>query len=514
MHNIQPLIAIDLVQRFRAQRALVIGDALLDSYLEGEAARLSRDGPIPVIRKTTELRLPGGAANVAANLRALEAEVFFLSRVGCDLAGTLLRETLRGRGIKDRWLIVDEAASTPHKMRIVADGQHIARFDEDDPFTAPQTVDSQPLFFSHLEELYTLCDVVVVSDYCYGVVSDALIERLQALHRAHPKVILVDSQALNRFRYFPATVVTPNEQEARLLLEDLVGRPSAPGLAHRPDTLAEVEPMARSLLKLLAAENVTITLAEQGVLLAERGGRATHLPAHPVETTHDVGAGDSFVSALALALAAGGEIEEAVRIGIDAAGLAVTKPRTAVVSYQELLQRVSLRTYTTRIHDLQGSNARATLAQLAAHLEVARLVGRTIVFTNGVFDILHVGHIKFLRQAKALGDILVLAVNSDASARRLKGPGRPINSERDRIALVEALDMVDYAVLFEQDTSSDLIRLLRPQVYVKGSDYSQETLPSAEAEAVREVDGRLVILPLLGSMSTSRVIDRIKATGE
>ena len=225
---------------------------------------------------------------------------------------------------------------------------------------------------------------------------------------------------------------------------------------------------------------------------------------------HDVGAGDSFASALVLALAAGGSIEEATQIGIDAAGIAVTKPRTAVVTYQELLQRVRLRVYTWQAHTLQdSSDLQTTLVRLAAQLEVERLDGRTIVFTNGVFDILHVGHIHFLRQAKALGDILVVGVNSDSSARRLKGPGRPINNEQDRLALVAALDMVDYALLFEADTATDLIRTLHPSLYVKGSDYTDETLP--EADVVHEVGGNIVILPLAGSMSTSSMIERIKS---
>ncbi|MBX6342739.1 MAG: D-glycero-beta-D-manno-heptose 1-phosphate adenylyltransferase, partial [Thermomicrobiaceae bacterium] len=210
----------------------------------------------------------------------------------------------------------------------------------------------------------------------------------------------------------------------------------------------------------------------------------------------------SFTAALALAIAAGAASAEAARIGIDAAGIAVTKRRTAVVRHQELLQRVSL-----RVH--RPGPAAPDVEALARRLAAARRAGRRVVFTNGVFDILHAGHVEFLRRAKALGDVLVVGVNSDRSARALKGEGRPINSERDRLALVAALDPVDHVVLFDEETPAALIRALRPDVHVKGGDYADVALP--EADAVREVGGRIEIVPLVGSLSTTSVIDRIVA---
>ncbi len=211
---------------------------------------------------------------------------------------------------------------------------------------------------------------------------------------------------------------------------------------------------------------------------------------------------------MALSLAAGADIDEAARIGIDAAAIAVTKRWTSVVYYQELLQRVSLRDHAAHNSSTEAETSN-NLSRLTTLLEVERLAGRTIVFTNGVFDILHAGHVHFLRQAKALGDVLVVGINSDPSTQRLKGKSRPINSERDRLALVAALDPVDHVILFDEDTPTELIRALRPHVHVKGGDYADEDLP--EAEAVREVGGRIIILPLAGNISTSSVIDRIIA---
>lgn len=496
-------MAVDLVRQFRQLRALVIGDAMLDTYVEGTAARLCTEGPVPVVSKTAERRIPGGAANTAANLRALGAEVDFLSITGQDTAGALLRSTLREQGIDDRWMVEDASTDTLHKLRILADGQYVVRLDEGAPSTS---IEGQKHLLAHLEETFSRCDVVVISDYCYGTLSDALIQRLRALRSTRPCPLLVDSKNLHRFRDLEATVVTPNYEEARLLVAaGGVVHVSSAGIARDK---GEVEQIGWRLLTVLNAEHAAITLSGEGVFLVDRQGTARHVPTHPVAQASDVGAGDSFAAAMALALGAGGHIEEAARIANDAASIAVSKRWTAAVSYQELLQRVSLREHATRSISPAGeATSPDALAALLQQLEAARLRGQSIVFANGVFDILHAGHIQFLQQAKALGDILVVAINSDASAQRIKGKNRPINSARDRAALVAALDPVDHVALFDEDTPIEMIRLLRPDIHVKGGDYADEALP--EAEAVREVGGRIVILPLAGSISTSSVIDRI-----
>lgn len=501
--------AVHLVRDFRHQRALVIGDVMLDTYLEGSAARLCSEGPVPVVRKTSELRVPGGAANTAANLRALDAEVILLGIVGRDLAGSMLRAALRKQGIDDSFLVEDEEASTLHKLRILADGQYVVRFDDEEANS--YGLRSHRYMLTNLRKVFASCDVVVVSDYCYGVVEDTLLDWLRELRKEHPIPLLVDSKDLYRFREVKATVVTPNHLEARLLV-DAKGASGATALKKNND-LQGVERIGQRLLDMLDTEAAAITLAANGVLLVDRQ-RSLHIPAHPVEHANDVGAGDSFTSAMALALAAGAHTYEAARIGVDAASIAVTKRWTSVVSTQELLQRVSLREYTTRTPEKGIAAAHAgpgseELELLKLRLEAERQAGRTIVFTNGVFDILHAGHVHFLRKAKELGDMLVVGINSDRSARRLKGKGRPINSAQDRLALVAALDPVDAVILFDEDTPTKLIRELRPQIHVKGGDYANQALP--EAEAVEENGGRVVILPLAGGLSTSGVIDRIMA---
>ncbi|MDP9382426.1 MAG: D-glycero-beta-D-manno-heptose 1-phosphate adenylyltransferase [Chloroflexota bacterium] len=483
---------LDLVRRFGDLHALVIGDVMLDSYLEGTASRLCAEGPVPVVNKTVEERTPGGAANTAANLRALGARrVSLLGMIGADASGNHLRAALDQAGVDTSCLVEDDAVSTLHKLRILADSQYVVRFDEGDTRNCPLEVHDRLL--ANLERAFVECDVVVVSDYDYGVLSETLLARLSELRRSRPSVLLVDSKNLPRYRSVNATVLTPNHLEARAAVGWSGGKEQGVSLPDEEET-------GRRLLAMTGAEHVAVTMGAEGVLLVGRTDQALHLPAHPVSQPKDVGAGDSFVAAMGLALAAGGDVTEAARIGIDAASVAVTKQRTAVVTHQELLQAVGTRLQSKE----EGYPHLAVQA-----VEDARNAGHRIVFTNGVFDILHAGHVNFLRRAKALGDVLVVGVNTDRGARRLKGAGRPVNSERDRVALVAALDSVDHAVLFDEDTPAELIRTLRPHVHVKGGDYADGPLP--EAEAVEEVGGEVAILPLLDGHSTSDVIDRIAA---
>ncbi len=510
--------AVEIVRGFRGRRVLVIGDVMLDSYLEGTAARLCSEGPVPVVRKTGEQRLPGGAANTAANLTALGADVLLLGVVGNDPAGGLLRATLRSLEIDDRWLVEDEAAETLHKLRVLADGQYVVRFDEGGA-RGPRRTRAERRLLATLGRVFPRCDLVVVSDYGYGAVSDAMIARLRELRAAREAEcpLLIDSKELQRFRRASATVVTPNHLEAQLAATEWSGDRHAPPL--RTDVrLPHMEEVGRRLLAQLDCARVAITLGAQGVLLMDRDTPPLHVPAHPATHANDVGAGDSFAAAMALALGSGADAAMAARLGVDAAGIAVTKRWTAVVSHHELLRRASLRDHSAGrrapaapdARDDEGETMEGAIARLAERLAGARAAGRTVVFTNGVFDILNAGHIGFLRQARALGDVLVVGVNTDRGAACLKGQAAPLNDQRDRLALIAALDPVDHAVLFDDATPAETIRALRPHIHVKGGEYADEALP--EAEAVRAVGGCIVILPL-ASGQPSVDSDRLLAIG-
>ncbi len=371
---------IEWVRAFRGQRVLLIGDALLDTYIDGEAARLCREGPIPLFHKVSEQHLPGGAANVAANLRALEAEVAFVSVVGHDQAGEWLREALEAYGVSDRWLLEDERYGTPHKMRLLAEGQYVVRIDEgmrQGSTEGSVSEQTRRQLLETIEPLYHECAAVMISDYHYGVLATNVIARLAHLQRTAPKPLLIDSQALERFRDLCATVVTPNLAEAQRLVE----RQSA-GTSH-----VSWEDLAQRINGLLSTESVAITLAERGVFLLDSSDQGRHLPTHAVEQAADVGAGDAFACAMTLALAAGAPIQEAAQIGMDAAGISISKPRTAVVFHQELLQRVSVRVYSQ--HREQVSHD--AMSQRIASVRLAQAQGKRIVCTNGVFDQMHAG---------------------------------------------------------------------------------------------------------------------------
>lgn len=483
--------ATETVQGFSGLRALVIGDAMLDTWLEGEAIRLCKEAPVPVVREASTSHCPGGAANTAVNLAALGAEVAYVAFIGSDQSGQHLREAFRAAGIDDQHLIEDAGVTTLHKVRVIASGQYVVRFD--DGSTDGVSHSSRLQMLERIATLYSASDLVVVSDYCHGAINEDVITLLGELQESHPTVLVIDSKTISRFAECPATMVTPNLQEARRA----VAPDSAPD---QPLDLQMAHEIGQNLRDMMRATTIAVTMADQGVLLTGTGGEQSHVPCHPVSRASDVGAGDTFTAATAMALAAGALTNQAVRIGIDAASIAITRGRTSTVSAQDLLRRVSL---------AEATPVRS-LKEIVAQLEIDRFHGKRIVFTNGVYDILHAGHVNLLRRAKALGDVLVVGINSDASTRRLKGPRRPVNREADRLALVSALDAVDYAVIFEDDTPAEVIRTVRPHVHVKGGDYQAENLP--ELDAVREVGAEIVILSLVEGRSTTSLIDRIVAT--
>ncbi|GLV56127.1 bifunctional protein HldE [Dictyobacter sp. S3.2.2.5] len=499
--------AVETVERFSKLRILVLGDAMLDSYLEGTASRLCSEGPVPVVAKTSERHMAGGAANTAMNIRALGAQVDLLSIIGNDTTGKLLRTTLQQYQIDDQWLLADTEGQTLHKVRILANNQYVVRFDEGRALD--QKGDSYARLMSRLltqlETLYHLCDAVIISDYCYGTVTEEVITFLRMLQERESRPLLVDSKALWRFRTLPMTVATPNLGEAQQLL---AMTHSGENPHHKaqidPHDTEQVSSLARQLLEMFMTRSIVITLGADGALLlnADQPQQALHVPAHSVPHANDVGAGDSFASTLITALAADADIQDAVYLSRDAASIAVTKSYTATVSQQELLQHVHLRLNLP----LRDTSIHA-LPYIMRQLERERSSGSRIILTNGVFDILHRGHIQLLRQARQLGDILVVAINSDRSTRHLKGPTRPINGEEDRLTLVAALDMVDYAFIFDEDTPEQCIRLIRPDIHVKGGNYMGKTLP--EETVLQDIGGQLVILPFAPSHSTSHVIERI-----
>lgn len=477
-----------LLDRFGARRLLVIGDVMLDAYLEGRSARLCPEAPVPVVAVSRHDETPGGAANVAGNARALGAQVTLVGAVGDDAAGARLRACLAERGIDDGALVVDRSRRTLAKRRVVGNGQMMLRFDEGS--TEPVSDPGETALLDALAPAYRAADAVVVADYGYGVLTPRVRAAIGRLQAHSPRVLLVDAKSFDAYRGLGVTVAKPNYEQALRLVgpPDVVGSPRARVMVER----------ASVLLERTGARTVVVTLDADGAVVLERDRTPYRAHARPTRQARAAGAGDTFGCVFALAQAAGADAAAAADLASVAAGVVVAKDGTATCAIGEL--RDALRGHSKYVADR---------SQLAARLEAARRRGERIVLTSGCFDLLHRGHIRYLNRARDLGDLLVVGLNSDEGVRRLKGAGRPINGLEDRAEVLAGLACVDHIVRFDEDTPADLVRALRPHVFVKGGDYTRETLP--EAPVVEALGGVVRILPFVEDRSTTGIIHRIRA---
>lgn len=478
------------IDTFADLNVLVVGEAIVDSYLEGSAGRLCREAPVPIVSVETRNDVPGGAANTAVNVRSLGGRVSFLSVVGDDFEGHLLRQALVERGVPTDDILVQLGRRTLAKHRVVADSQILVRFDQGsvEP-VAPQV---EQALIDRLVARFADYDAVIVSDYGYGILTTRVIETLAGLQARDRRVLVADAKHLPNYRHVGVTAVKPNYGEVLKLL----GTAGLDGHESRADWITS---QADRLLEITGAQIGAVTLDKDGAVIVERDSPPYRTYSKPRPNSRAVGAGDTFVSALTLALAAGAPTTSAAELASAAAGIIMAKEGTASCSNAEL-----------REHFAGGDKYIEDLERLATRIDFHRRQGRCIVFTNGCFDLLHRGHITLLNRAKALGDVLVVGINSDPSASRLKGPGRPINNLGDRVHVLEALSCVDHIVPFDGNTSVDLIRLVRPDVFVKGGNYTREELP--EAPIVEELGGTVHLLPYIGDLSTTGIIERIRET--
>jgi len=481
-----------LLPSFVGRRVVVLGEAILDTYLHGHAERLSREAPVPIVSLDHRDDAPGGAANTAVNLARLGGQVTLLSVLGADGEAERLRARLAEAGVDDDALLTARGRATLAKQRLLGDGQMLVRFDAGttEAIDAP----TEHRVIDRLATLHGAADAVVVSDYGYGVVTERVIAALSERHRRGPRVLVVDARDLRRYRRIRPTAVKPNYGEAVRLL-------GQHELAAGPARERQIGADGVRLLERTGARIVAVTVDTDGVFVFERDRPPYRTYAHPRSHARSAGAGDTFVAALALALAAGVSTPASAELASAAAAVVVAKDGTSSCSLAELHAAVS----TASGKRLDSGDG------LASRVAIYRSQGRRIVFTNGCFDILHRGHITYLSRAKALGDVLVVAVNSDASVRRLKGPERPINPLEDRIEVLEALSCVDHVVAFDGDTPIDLIERVRPDVYTKGGDYTADRLP--EAPVVERLGGTVRILPFVDDRSTTGLIARVREVG-
>ncbi len=481
---------LDLTHRFADLHLLVIGEAMLDSYLDGYTDRLSREAPVPVVTVTDRKDAGGGAANTAVNVAVLGAKVTFLSVIGDDEDGKLLQRVLEAKGVDTAQLVIEPGRRTLTKRRVSAGCQMLVRFDQGDG--GPISAQSEAVLIERLSQLFSEVDGVIVSDYGYGVLTPRMVETLEDLQSWYPKVVVADAKNLVRYRDLGVTAVKPNYGEAVKLL----GLPRIEGACARAEQIA---PHADRVLEMTGAQIAAITLDTEGALVCERGNPPYRTYSDAQPDSKAAGAGDTFVSALALSLLAGAGTEDAAEIAQAAARIVVSKPGTTTCTVDEL-----------KSFFLGGDKYYSDPHKLVERLKLERTGCRRVVFTNGCFDILHRGHITYLNQAKALGDVLVVAVNTDESVQRLKGPTRPINSLEDRLQVLAGLSSVDFLISFDEQTPAHLLEVLQPDIFVKGGDYTRETLP--EAAVVETYGGSVQILPYIENRSTTGMIAKIQET--
>ena len=462
---------------FSRARLLVVGDVMIDRYYHGATRRISPEAPVQAVHVTDCEERPGGAANVAVNIRGLGARATLIGLSGEDAEAGVLERLVAERGVEAHFVAV-RGSPTIVKMRVVSRGQQLIRLDFEDGYADAALARVETLFAAHLGD----ADAVILSDYAKGCLRN--VPRLIRLARDAGKPVFVDPKGHDFSRYAGATVLTPNFSE----FEMVAGR-------CRDD--AEIADKGLALKNRFGFDALLVTRGERGMSLIEGAGNVHHLPTHAHEVYDVTGAGDTAISVLAAAYALGVPLPEATRLANRAASLVVEKSGTATVDSRELFDAPR-----------GASAAVCSEEELLARVADARRAKRRIVMTNGCFDLLHAGHIAYLSEAALLGDRLLVAVNDDASVRALKGDGRPLNPLRLRMRLLAALEMVDWVVPFSESTPRRLIERVSPDVLVKGGDYEPRDI--AGYDHVCGNGGEVVVLDYLEGVSTSALISEIR----
>ncbi|MDX2116251.1 MAG: D-glycero-beta-D-manno-heptose 1-phosphate adenylyltransferase [Planctomycetota bacterium] len=490
----------DLLTRLSAWkpfRVLVVGDFMLDETVLGDAERLTGDAPVPVLHVRETRRTPGGAASVCMNLAAMRGSVMALGLVGDDAEGRALALALAEAGVDVSGLVVDPSRPTTVKRSLVGRAQHRhpqKMFRVDVEAREPIGAEAEERLLRVFDAALAGADVVALEDYDKGVFRGGLARKLIDRCRARGKDVLVDPARLSDYgRYRGATCITPNRTEA----ETATGLPTHPS--------ADMEHNAELAAALQSAhdiEAVVLTLDRHGALLLERGQRPLTVPTVAREVYDVTGAGDMVLAALAAARANGAGWPDAVRLANTAAGLEVEVFGVQPIPIERIHAQVLL-------EQRRLSGKTRTLEEALVEAAAARREGRRVVFTNGCFDVIHAGHIRLLQQAARLGGLLVVGLNSDESVKRLKGPARPVHGAADRASILGELRSVDVVVVFEEDTPVRLLEALRPDVLVKGGDYTKDRVVGGAF--VESYGGEVVLIPALEGRSTTEAIARMRS---
>jgi D-beta-D-heptose 7-phosphate kinase/D-beta-D-heptose 1-phosphate adenosyltransferase len=473
---------------FTGCRVVVVGDVMLDTYLSGSVERLSPEAPVPVLLREAERAILGGAANVAANLAALGAEVVVIGVIGRDQAGSMLLDLLRAypKLNADR-LVADPDRPTTCKTRVMSGAHQMVRIDAESRIDIAAGVEEAVA--SAIRDSVPRADVVVLSDYAKGLCNDRVIRTVIDSAAALGKASIIDPKRRDFSVYRNATLIKPNRHELT----------EATGLPCETDQQAETAALA-AIARTTSA--VLLTRSEHGMSYFERDKKPLHVKTAAQDVFDVSGAGDTVLALAALGTAAGVPPGELMRLANAAAGIVVSKIGTAVVSIRELDEALEA---AARGSD-PDKGASLSLDEAVWRREEWRRRGLRVGFTNGCYDLLHPGHVSLLKNAAAECDRLIVAINSDASVRRLKGPSRPVQDERSRAYVVGALSSADMVVIFDEDTPAEAIAALKPDLLIKGADYTIEEVVGAET--VNAANGHVLLVPLVKGQSTTALIRR------
>jgi len=482
-------------------RIFIAGDTILDTYIEGNVTRISPEAPVPVVLENNRKAVPGGAGNVAANIAAMGGAAFLCSRIGNDAEANVLKGILEDYGIETNSLIISNSVPTTTKMRIVSGSsntvgsQQIVRIDKEccSHISLEEEDRVLELYERFLDSGGNRC--LIISDYGKGFLTKTIIKKLIQLSKEYNVPVVTDPKSEDVFRYAGSTVIKPNLNEGRSVIKVL-----KPGFI--PTSYEhEVECIADCYLEASGCDNLVMSLSEHGLISKGKQIQETlKIKTHALKVADVSGAGDTLVAFIAMSLAAGFSLTRATELGNIAAGIACGKPGTATLSASEFLAAFKMK--SEAIHPEKTINLN-TLIQISGDL---KLQNKRSVFTNGCFDILHAGHVEYLQKARALGDLLIVGLNSDQSVSRLKGPRRPVQPSFDRARILASLACVDYIIIFEEDTPIETIRSIKPDILVKGADYSLEN--TIGAKDVLSWGGSVEHITLLPGRSTSSIIQK------
>lgn len=477
----------EILEKARDKQIICVGDLMLDRYVYGGVGRVSPEAPVPVLRKTSSTEVPGGAGNVARNLSALGLRTVMIGCVGDDDAGTQLTDLLEADPLISCQLVRTTNMATVIKTRFIAGTQQLLRVDTEDD--GPDLADASLEIGKLVEAAAKTASLIIVSDYAKGVINPVVFDACIKAAKANDIPVLVDPKSKDFSIYAGASLIKPNASELA----------AASGLPTASDS--DVDAALSAMANLLPDTLLVVTRAGKGMSWHE-SARTFHMKGEARQVFDVSGAGDTSMAALAAAIAAGADLKDAVALATAASGIVVGKVGTATVSAEELHRALSAGEAPVSA----GLLGRSDIAELAVRW---RASGLRVGFTNGCFDILHPGHLRVLRQARAQCDRLVVAINTDASVKRLKGESRPVNTEQDRAELLAGIAGVDAVTSFDEDTPAELIEAIQPDVLVKGGDYKADEIVGADTVKAR--GGEVVIVPLLEGRSTTSIIERSRS---